>query len=185
MRNMKLSKAWFVFAIVTLFAGSAFAAENESSGVTPNLDKGSKTLEGAGAFNVMGDDVQLQLAYGWFVADGIELGLVGGLRDNDTYMSTELGVRGEYNFVRDSSFVPFLSAGLAWADVEADDSGLNTDAATFSVGGGLKHFIRDDVALAINGNYLLASDDIFVDSEDDEVQGDEIRLLFSVRFYFD
>ena len=180
-----MSKKLFVFAVAAMLAGSAFAVEKESSGVTPNLDKGTKVLEGAGAINVMGDDVQIQLAYGQFVADGIELGLVAALRDNDEYMSTELGVRAEYNFVRDSALVPFLGAGVVWADAEADDSDLDTDAGIFSVGGGVKYFIRDDVALAVNGSYLVATDDLFVDNEDGEVQDDEFRMLFSVRFYFD
>jgi opacity protein-like surface antigen len=162
-----------------------FAAEREASGVTPNLDKGTKVLEGAGSFDLMGDEVQLQLAYGQFVADGIEVALVGGLLDNDRYMSTELGVRAEYNFVLDSAFVPFLGAGVVWAAAEADDSDLDTDAAVASVGGGVKYFIRDDVALAVNGSYLVATDEIFVDSEDGELQEDEVRILFSVRYYFD
>ena len=88
-----MSKKWIVFAVAAMLAVSAFAAENESSGVTPNLDKGTKVLEGAGYINMMADEVQIQLAYGQFVADGIEVALVAGLRDNDAYMSTELGVR--------------------------------------------------------------------------------------------
>jgi hypothetical protein len=180
-----MSKKWIVFAVAAMLAVSAFAAENESSGVTPNLDKGTKVLEGAGYINMMADEVQIQLAYGQFVADGIEVALVAGLRDNDAYMSTELGVRAEYNLVLDSALVPFLGAGVAWADAEADDSDVDTDAAVFSIGGGVKYFIRDDVALAASGSYLVATDDLFVDSEDGEVQGDEFRMLFSVRFYFD
>jgi hypothetical protein len=183
--KQQMSKKWFVFAVAAMLAGSAFAAEKESSGVTPNLDKGTKVLEGAGYINLMADEVQIQLAYGQFVADGIEVAVVAGLRDNDRYMSTELGVRAEYNLVLGSAFVPFLGAGVVWADVEADDSDIDTDAAVFSVGGGVKYFIRDDVALAVNGSYLFATDDIFVDSEDGEVQDDEFRILFSVRFYFD
>jgi hypothetical protein len=181
----QMSKKWFVFAVAAMLAGSAFAAEKESSGVTPNLDKGTKVLEGAGYMNLMGDEVQLQIAYGQFVADGIEVAVVAGLRDNEYYMSTELGVRAEYNFVLDSALVPFLGAGVVWADAEADDSNVDTDAAVFSVGGGMKYFIRDDVALAVNGSYLVATDDIFVDNEDGEVEDDEVRILFSVRFYFD
>ena len=180
-----MSKKCFVIAVAAMLAGSAFAAEKVSSGVTPNLDKGTKVLEGGGIINMMADEVQIQLAYGQFIADGVEVALVAGLRDNDTYMSTELGVRGEYNFILDSSFVPFLSAGALWADAEADDSDIDSDAAVFSLGGGGKYFIRDDVALSVDGSYLMATDDIFVDSEDGEVQGDEFRILFSVRFYFD
>jgi opacity protein-like surface antigen len=180
-----MSKTWLWFAVAVMFAGSALAAETEPGGVTPNLDKGTKVLEGAGYIDVMGDELQLQLAYGQLVADGIEGAVVAGLRDNDRYMSTELGVRAEYNLFRHSAFVPFLSAGVVWADVEADDSDLDTDAAVFSVGGGVKYFIRDGVALAVNGSYLVATDDIFVDSDDGELQDDEFRILFSVRFYFD
>lgn len=180
-----MSKKWFVFAVAAMLAGSAFAAEKESSGVTPNLDKGTKVLEGAGYIDLMADELQFQLAYGQFFADGIEVAVVAGLRDSDRYMSTELGVRAEYNLVRNSALVPFLGAGVVWADVEADDSDIETDAAVFSVGGGVKYFIRDDVALAVNGSYLFATDDIFVDYEDGEVEDDDFRILFSVRFYFD
>jgi len=180
-----MSKAWLSFAVAALFAGSALAAENGSSGVTPNLDKGTRVLEGAGNMDVMADDLQLQLAYGRFVADGIEVALVAGLRDNDRYMSTELGARAEYNLVLDSALVPFLSAGALWTAAEADDSDLDTDAAVFSAGGGAKYFIRDDVALAVSGNYLVSTDEIFVDSDDGELQDDEFRVLFSVRFYYD
>jgi hypothetical protein len=183
--EQQMIKKWFVFAFAAMLASSAFAANEEAIGVTPNLDKGTKVLEGAGSINLMADDVQIQFAYGQFVADGIEVAVVAGLRDNDLYMSTELGVRAEYNLVLDSALVPFLGAGVVWADAEADDSDIDTDAAVFSVGGGVKYFIRDDVALAVNGSYLVATDDIFVDSEDGEVQDDEFRILFSVRHYFD
>jgi len=180
-----MCKKWFVLAVAAILSGSAFAAEKESSGVTPNLDKGTKVLEGAGYISLMSDEVQLQLAYGQFVADGLELAVVAGLRDNDSYMITELGGRAEYNFLRDSALVPFLGAGVVWADAEADESNVDTDAVVFSFGGGMKYFLRDDVALAVNGSYLFATDDLFVDNEDGEVEDDEFRILFSVRFYFD
>ena len=180
-----MSGKWFVFALAAMLSGSVFAAEKASSGVSPNLDKGTKALEGSGSINVMGDEVHLQLACGLFVADGFEVAGVAGLRDDDRYMSTELGLRAEYNFVFGSALVPFLNAGAAWADAEADDSDLDSDAAVFSLGAGAKYYIRDDVALAVNGSYLAATEDIFLDSEDDELQDDEFRILFSVRFYFD
>ena len=66
-------KKWFVFAVVVMLAGSAFAAEKESSGVTTNLDKGTKVLEGAGFLSLMAEEVQLQFAYGKFFADEIEV----------------------------------------------------------------------------------------------------------------
>lgn len=180
-----MKKIWLSFSLAALLAGSALAAEKESSGVTPNLSKGTKVLEGAGQINLMADDIQIQFAYGQLVADRLEVAGVAGLRDNDRYMSTELGVRAEYNLVLGSALVPFLSAGAVWADVEADESNLDTDAAVFSLGGGLKYFVRNNVALAVNGSYLRATEKIFVDNEDGKWEGDEFRILFSVRFYFD
>jgi opacity protein-like surface antigen len=172
---------WLVFSVATMLTASAFAAD----GVTPNLDKSTRVLEGAGHINVMADELQFQLAYGQFVADGIEVAVVAGLRDDDDYMSAELGLRAEYNFVSDSAFVPFLGAGVVWANAEDDVNGIDTDAAVFSLGAGGKYFITDDVALALSGNYMVATDDMFVDSEDGEIADDEFRFLFSVRFYFD
>jgi hypothetical protein len=174
-----------VFAMAAIFAGSAFASAQDSSGVVANLDSGTNSIEAAAGMNVMGDDVQFQLAYGRFIADGIELALVGALRDDDEYMSTELGIRGEYNFVGNSRFVPYLDAGIYWANVEVDANNIDTDAGIFAAGAGIKYFISDNFALTLSGTYLLASDDIFVDSEDFEMQGDEFRITFGVRFYFD
>lgn len=179
-----MNSKWFVFAVAVMLSSSVFAAGQESSRVIPNLGMGTKVFEGSGNIDLMGDQIQFQLAYGQFVTDAIEVAVVAGLRDNDSYMSTELGVRVDYNFVRDSALVPFLTAGVVWADVEADGSNLDTDAAVFSIGGGAKYFVRDNVALALSGSYLTATDDIFLDSEDGRLKGDEFRILFSVRFYF-
>ena len=179
-----MSKMVFVFAVAAMLSGSAFAAEKGLSGVTPNLNKGTKVLEGSGYINLMADEVNIQLGYGKFVADKWEISLVAGLRDSDRYMSTELGIRTEYNLVRNAAFVPFLSASVVWADVEADEWDVDTDAAVFSVGGGMKYFLRNDVALALSASYLWATDDIVVDYEDGELEDDDIRVLFSIRFHF-
>ena len=180
-----MSKKWFVCAVAAMLSGAAVADQTGSGGVTPNLDKGTKALEGAGYFNVMADELNIQLSFGKLITDGVEVGVVAGLRDSEQYMSTELGVRAEYNLVLGSAFVPFVGAGISWASVEADDSDIDTDAAVFSVGAGVKFFIRNDVALAVSGRYLFATDDIFIDSDDGKVADDEFQLLFGIRFYFD
>ena len=106
-------KKWFVFIVAAMLAGTAFAAEMESSDVTPNLDKGTKVLEGAGYINVMGDEVQIQLAYGRLVADGIEVALVAGLRDNDFYMTTTTAAAGPVKYTATLEFALLASCGLA------------------------------------------------------------------------
>lgn len=171
--------------VAGLLANPAFALAEESNVSAASLLKGSSSVEASGVINVMGDDVQLQVAYGQFVADGIGLAILGGIRDDDEYMSTELGIRAEYNFLNTSVFVPFVDASVAWADVEIDASNVNTDAALFSVGAGLKYFLHDNLALAVSGNYVFASDDVLYDSEDGTVQADDFRISFSLRYYFD
>ncbi len=180
-----MSKKWFVCAVAAMVASSAFANQMGSGDVTPNLDRGTKVLEGAGYANLMADELNFQLSYGMLLADGFEVGVVAGLRDSENYMSTELGVRAEYNFVFGSAFVPFVGVGLSWASVEADPNDIDTDAAVFSASAGMKYFIRNDVALAVSGRYLLATDDIFVDSDDGKAADDEFQILFGIRFYFD
>ena len=76
-------KKWFVFIVAAMLAGTAFAAEMESSDVTPNLDKGTKVLEGAGTISLMAEEVQLQLAYGQFLADRPCSACRGGSRENE------------------------------------------------------------------------------------------------------
>jgi hypothetical protein len=110
-----MSKKWFLLPVAAVLAVPAFAAEKDVSGITPNLDKGTRVLEGAANANLMADELHLQLSYGRLVADGLEVSLVAGLDDNDTYMSTELGVRAEYNLSLDSALVPFVGAGAVWA----------------------------------------------------------------------
>lgn len=173
------------FGIAGLLASPAFTTADDSTQVTPLLAEGTSSVEASGVINVMGDDVQLQFAYGRFVADGVALAVLGGIRDDDEYMSTELGIRAEYNFLNTSVFVPFVDASVAWADVEIDANNVNTDAALFSVGAGLKYFLRDNLALAVSGSYVFASDDVLYDSEDGTVQADDFRISFSLRYYFD
>lgn len=179
--NNKLLKV----GLAGFLASPAIAIAEASNGVVPSLLKGTSSVEASGVINVMGDDVQLQFAYGRFVADGVELAVLGGIRDDDVYMSTEFGVRAEYNFLSTSAFVPFVDASVAWADVEIDANNVNTDAVLFSAGAGLKYFVRDNFAVAVSGSYVFATDDVLYDSEDGSVQADDFRISFSLRFYFE
>jgi opacity protein-like surface antigen len=177
-------KQYLTLVVAIMLTNLAYAENKDSGGVTPNLDQGTTVLDGSGYLNLMGDDLHIQLAYGRLVVDNLEVALVAGLRDSEFYMSTELGVRAEYNFVFGSPFVPFLSASAVWASVESDASNIDADAAVFSVGAGAKYFLQNNVALALSGNYLMATDDIFVDNDDGKAQDDEFRILFSIRFYW-
>ena len=67
-------------------------------------------------------------------------------------------------------------------DAEADDNDVDTDAAVFSVGGGMKYFMSNDVALTVDGSYQSATDDIFVDSEDGDRNKHKWIVVFTLPF---
>lgn len=180
-----MKKTLLKIGVAGLLTSTGLLNAEESTASSPLLGSGTSSVEASGVLNVMGDDVQVQFAYGHFVADGVELAVLGSIRDDDEYMSTELGVRAEYNLLNPSMFVPFLDASVAWADVEIDANNVNTDAALLSVGAGLKYFLRENVALAVSGRYVFASDDVLYDGEDGTVQADDFRISFSLRYYFD
>jgi len=180
-----MKSKWLVLAVAAMLTSAAFAAED--AGVTPNLDKGTKVLEGAGSIDgdtPLGTDVQLQLGYGYFIADGIEVAGIGGFSDNDEFTTYNVGARIEYNLVLDSEVVPFVGAGVLWVGSEVDETDESNDTAVGRFSAGLKWFIRNDVALTFSAVYDIAADDIFVD-EDGELQDDNFSGLFGIRYYFD
>lgn len=181
-----MSSKWIVMVVAAMLTSASFAAES-TGGVTPNLNEGTKVLEGSGSIdgdNPLGTDVQLQLGYGYFIADGLEVAAIGGFRDNDEFTTYDVGGRIEYNFVLDGPVVPFVGAAVLWAGAEADDSNESNDTTVGQFSAGLKWFIRNDVALTFNAVYSIAADDIYID-EDGNLEDDNFTGLFGIRYYFD
>jgi len=180
-----MSSKWIVMAVAAMLTSAAFAAE--TTGVTPNLDKGTKVLEGSGSIDgdtPQGTDVQLELGYGYFIEDGIEVAAIGGFTDNDNFTTYNVGARIEYNLVLDSEVVPYVGAGVLWVGAEADETDESNDTAVGRFSAGLKWFIRNDVALTFSANYEIAADDIYID-EDGNLEDDNFVGLFGIRYYFD
>jgi len=190
---MNMSSKWLVIAVAAMLTSASFGAEKAAesasggSSVTPNLDEGTKVLEGSGSIdgdNPLGTDVQLQLGYGYFIADGLEVAAIGGFRDNDEFTTYEAGARIEYNIILDSAVVPFVGAGILWVGAEADETDESNDTAVGRFSAGLKWFIRNDVALTFSAVYDIAADDIYID-EDGNLEDDNFTGLFGIRYYFD
>jgi outer membrane protein W len=166
--------------------GAGDAAPKQA--VTPNLNQGTKVLEGSGSVDgdkPVGTETKVALGFGYFIKDNLELAAVGGLQDNDYITIYEAGARIEYNITLDSPVVPFVGAGVLWAG--ADPSKSDADSVDTTVGRaivGVKYFVRDDVALAFSGVYDKAADDLYID-EDGKAQDDNFKGLFGIRFYFD
>lgn len=83
----------------------------------------------------------------------------------------ELGIYGEYDYLRYEKVVPFvgLSMGLVDGDLPKDDTIFMA-----KVTGGLKYFINDVVAIALNLNVEMSGEEVFnYDRESDTVGSGE------------
>lgn len=168
---------------IALMAGGAYAQ------VTPNLDQGTKSLQMSGSLDTdhpLDTQVTFEIGYGYFVMDGLQIGAVGGIQDNDLITTYELGAAAEYNFLMDSQLVPFVGAGILWAGAEVDTAGPNPDedGAVGRLSAGVKYFIRDSVGIALDGAYDIASEDIFTNQDGDQ-EDTNFQVLLGIRFYFD
>lgn len=155
--------------------------------VVPNINQGTKTLEGSGSFkgNVPGgDEWILQLGAGYFVMDGLEVGGVFGFSDNDITSNYDLGVRAEYNFDLGSPWVPYVGAAALWDHVKVEEGDYDDNTFAGRASAGIKYFLRSDVALFLSANYTKAIDEIFVD-EDLKTTDYQFSALFGIRYYFD
>ena len=173
-----------IACVATLCAVGAHAQS-----IIPNLDEGTKQISGSGSLDTdhpLGTEFQLQLGYGYFIADNLELIVLGGIRDNDEFTLYEIGGAVEYNFptdVFDGRLVPHIGVAGLWAGGEVDD-GPDNDTAVGRVFVGPKFFIDENVALALEATFSFAADDIYVD-EDGDAEDTNFTTLFSIRFYFD
>lgn len=178
-----MKKSVAVLAMVAMMAGLGFAQDE----VTPNLNAGTKVIEGSGYIDgdtPLGTDYNVELGFGYFFIDNLEVGLLGGYRDNDEFSLYNFGVRAEYNIDLDMPLVPFVGVAGLWAGAEADRSDRDEDTAVARVSAGVKYFIDDNVALTFSAVWDKAADDIYFD-EDGDAQDDNFKGLFGIRFYFD
>lgn len=172
-------KRYLVFGLVAAFAVAASAA--------PNLDEGTQELMLDGLVNfdsAAGTEIVLNVGYGLFVADNVELAGIVGIADNDLYTLFLFGGLAELNIpIEDVPVVPFVNASIAYAnaDIEGGDS---ADAIVFGVAGGAKFFVTDDLAIAAQLNLAYATDDIYAE-DDGDVSDTDITATLGLRYYFD
>jgi opacity protein-like surface antigen len=186
--RMRVMKKIIIAAVALgfLFTGAAWAQ------VTPNLDQGTSQLGINGSWDnnsALGYQFNFGGSYYYSLSDNFQLGGVLGWQSNDLSDTFLGGVEGVYNITTGSAWVPFLTLGALYAGVEVDDDVYNNtneadkDAWVGRLGGGVKYFLTNDVALSLSLNYDLASKDIYPD-EDGNVDDYNISMLLGLQFYF-
>ncbi|MFT5499102.1 MAG: hypothetical protein ACI9TH_004517 [Kiritimatiellia bacterium] len=156
----------------------------------PQLTQGTKelTLQGFADFETREDYfVYLDLGYGTFIKDHLEVGLNFGANSSDASQNYSIGPFVEYNFANGGDMVPYVNAGARWA---YSDVSFGTGGDLFSDSGsvalltgeaGVKYFLRENIAISTGLSYEWASDDIF--DAGDTLEDGNILFKLGMRFY--
>jgi hypothetical protein len=119
-----------------------------------------------------------QLSLGYFVIDDVQVGGILNFACEGSDIGYGLGPYGEVNFDLDSAVVPYVALRLTanFGDYYPSDF-VQAEGA-----GGLKFFLSENVALAAELYYDLASKDVY--NNNSRMQSSDIGLHFGVRSYF-
>ena len=126
--------------------------------------------------------VQGSVFYGYFLADGFQVGGMVDVWNDDDITAWSLGPRVEQNFDLGIEMVPFLAASLRFAAIDGLPDEGSKNALILGGEAGLKFFLNEYFAISGALKLDLATDDIYP-SEKDYDQHD-IRIEFGLRTFF-
>jgi opacity protein-like surface antigen len=86
-----------------------------------------------------------------------------------------------YDFMKESRFTPYLTAGLGLGNMKLDGVSGSDAVAEYQFGAGVAFRISDKIALDLKGRYLGTTDAKFDTASLDFTT---INAIFDVRFYF-
>jgi opacity protein-like surface antigen len=86
-----------------------------------------------------------------------------------------------YDFMKGSSFTPYLSAGLGLGNMKLDGISKSDAVAEYQFGAGLAFRVSEKIALDLKGRYLSTTDAEF---DGVELDFSTINAIFDVRIYF-
>lgn len=173
-----MKKLIIILALVVL-AGTSYG------NTALNQDSQELGLSGLVDFDTQnGTLIDARISYGYFWIDDLEFGGFIGFRDDNQYREWELGGFAEYNFRLQSPVTPYLGAALSYADSEltVGANKVGTGAAVGSFNFGIKYFLVENVALATDFVFRIATDDVFPEKE--EMSDTDILWRLGLRFYF-
>ena len=164
---------------------------NVQAQVKPILKKGTHelTLQGFADFEASDDYYYfLEVGYGKFRTDALELGLDVGVTSTDVETRFSLGPFIEYNFVGESQVVPYLGFGAQWVNADLDIGrggdlvNTSSDALLLDAELGAKYFLAENIAISTSVAYEWATDKIF--HADDSAKDGNALLKLGMRFFF-
>lgn len=113
------------------------------------------------------------ISYGRFITSNWLIGAQAGLTGIDSDKDYRVGIFGEYNFLTGTKWVPFVRAGVGYADYDNGDS-----SGTVGVDAGIKYFMRSNLAIyaSVGGDWVITGDG--------ESDGFAKQVDLGLKFYF-
>lgn len=156
-----------------------------------NLSEGTQEfgLQGLVDFDHKDDYlVNLTTSYGYFIRQDWEIGGVLDVNASGAAKNFAFGGFTEYNFSNQSNWTPYIGVAAQVATLKIDDetsSMKGKDATAFQFTGklGIKYFINQNVAISVEVNHAMATDDVNFQGEGG-VKKSLTRLLLGTRFYY-
>jgi hypothetical protein len=150
------------------------------------LEEGTSEVSVSGLLDfesANGTLIDLNLFYGYFFVDYLEIGLAGSYLDDDAVQVWALGPKAEYNFDIGYSVVPFVGGSLLLAATEFKDADKNDTAGIAGLEAGAKFFITEYAAISVSLVGEMATDDIYP-VKDGKSDNTDIRAELGMRIFF-
>ena len=158
---------------------------------TPLLDKGTQELSVSGRIEIPESDqidYDIDGSYGYFFRDGWEVGIQVLAADFGGQDRLEIAGFTEYNFMRQSNMVPYVGAGIGLISADfSNDVTLSTtltddDGLIFDIEGGVKFFVRPNMAISLAIDFKFATEDVF--ATDESISDNLTNIKVGMRYYF-
>lgn len=147
------------------------------------VQQGDWELGFSGSYSALdagGADLDLLLLdgkAGYFVTSGLQvsssLTYLDAEIEGDSLDAIMVGGGADYHFNTQSTFVPFVGAGISWVDVDVGGLGGGDDFA-WEVRAGAKQFVAENVAIKYQVSYL----------EFDDLDLDGVNVNIGLSFFF-
>lgn len=150
------------------------------------LEEGTSELSLSGLLDfdtANGTLTDLNVFYGYFVMDYLEVGLEAGYLNDDAFRVWALGPKADYNFDIGYSVVPFIGGALKFASAEQKVIDESDNAGIAALDAGAKFFITEYAAISVALVGELATDDIYAE-KDGETSSTDTRIELGMRFFF-
>lgn len=166
-----------VIALIAVFAATTHAMF---------LEEGTSEISVSGLLDfdsANGTLMDLNLFYGYFFVDYLEVGVAGAYLDNDAVQVWALGPKAEYNFDIGYSVVPFVGGSLLIASTDFKDTDEGDTAGIVGVEAGAKFFITEYAAISVALIGEMASEDLYP-VKDGKSDNTDIRAELGMRIFF-